>query len=112
MIESCARQHIDRGFAHPTRCLLFAVLDNPIRHISPRSTGACGPLRAHQMGSVEQKRARQLATLATIDHALDAKVFSNILDLDDDEDQNFSRSLVFDFIDLAKTTLDEMDACL
>ncbi|KEQ68410.1 hypothetical protein M436DRAFT_21160, partial [Aureobasidium namibiae CBS 147.97] len=57
-------------------------------------------------------RARQLATLAKIDHALDAKVFSNILDLDDDEDQNFSRSLVFDFIDLAKQTLNEMDACL
>lgn len=64
------------------------------------------------MESVEQKRARQLATLEKLDYALDAKVFSNILDLDDDQDQNFSRSLVFDFIDLAKTTLDEMDACL
>lgn len=64
------------------------------------------------MGLVEQRRAQQLATLAKVDHVLDAKIFSSILDLDDDEDQNFSRSLVFDFIALAKTTLDEMDSCL
>ncbi|KAI4746727.1 hypothetical protein E4T50_02978 [Aureobasidium sp. EXF-12298] len=49
---------------------------------------------------------------AQITHAIDAKVFSSILDLDDNEDQNFSWSLVFDFIELAKQTLDEMDACL
>lgn len=64
------------------------------------------------MGLVEQRRARQLSKLPTIDHAVDARVFSDILDLDDDEDQNFSRSLVNDFVELTKHTLDEMDACL
>lgn len=67
---------------------------------------------AHQMGRVEQRRANQLSKLAEIDHAVDAKIFSNILDLDDNDDQNFSGSLVFDFIELARHTLDEMDACL
>lgn len=64
------------------------------------------------MGLVEQIRARQLSKQAEINYAIDAKVFSNILDLDNNEDQNFSRSLVSDSIDLAKHTLDEMDACL
>lgn len=64
------------------------------------------------MGLVEDRRARRLADLAEIDYAIDARVFSSILDLDDDEDQNFSWSLVSEFIELAKKTLDEMDACL
>jgi hypothetical protein len=65
-----------------------------------------------KMGRVEQRRAHQLSKLAEIDYAIDAKIFSNILDLDDDDDKNFSRSLVFDFIELAKVALDDMDAFL
>lgn len=64
------------------------------------------------MALVEQRRAYRNSKLAEIGHAIDAEVFRNILDLDDNEDQNFSRSLVFDFIELARNTLDEMDAFL
>jgi hypothetical protein len=66
----------------------------------------------HQMGRIEQKRAYLLSKLAETDYAIDAKTFSIILDLDDDEDKNFSRSLVFDFIQLANVALDDMDAFL
>jgi hypothetical protein len=64
------------------------------------------------MGRIEQKRAYLLSKLAETDYAIDAKTFSIILDLDDDEDKNFSRSLVFDFIQLANVALDDMDAFL
>lgn len=108
-LESCATTLIEVW--HLARCLLSGVLDNPIRQTS-RVRQARVVRCAHQMGLVEQRRAQQLATLAKIDHAVNAKVFSDILDLDDDEDQNFSRSLVSDFITLAKTTINEMDNCL
>lgn len=64
------------------------------------------------MGLVEERRARRLAELAETNHAIDARVFGSILDLDDSEDQDFSWSLVSEFIELAKKTLNEMDACL
>jgi hypothetical protein len=62
------------------------------------------------MRIAEQRRAYQLST--ELGHAVDAIVFTNILESDDDEDQHFSQSLVFVFIELAKHTLDQMDACL
>jgi hypothetical protein len=95
--------------------MLFRSCSSPFKAIpsdTPHVIQTCVVGRANHMGLVEQRRACQLLKLAEIDHAIDAKVFSNILDLDDNEDQNFSRSLVLDFIALAKHTLDEMDACL
>ena len=96
---------------HLVKTLHLAIRDNPIIHIL-HVADACVVDCAHQMGLVEERRTRRLADLAKTDHAIDARVFSSILDLDDNEDQDFSWSLVSEFIDLAKKTLDEMDACL
>jgi hypothetical protein len=73
-------------------------------------TGACGCLSALN-GACQAETSSSVSKVAAVDHAVDAKVFSEILNLDDDEDQNFSRLLIIDFVELTKHTLDEMDAC-
>ena len=44
--------------------------------------------------------------------SLDAATFEQILEMDDDEDRDFSRSIVFDFFTQAESTFDKMDSCL
>ena len=44
--------------------------------------------------------------------SLDAATFEQILEMDDDEDRDFSRSIVFDFFSQAESTFDKMDSCL
>jgi len=44
---------------------------------------------------------------------IEEPVFQQILDMDDDDETNdFSRSIVYDFFDQAKTTFDKMDTAL
>jgi osomolarity two-component system phosphorelay intermediate protein YPD1 len=44
---------------------------------------------------------------------IEEPVFQQILDMDDDDDNNeFSRSIVYDFFDQAQTTFDKMDQAL
>jgi osomolarity two-component system phosphorelay intermediate protein YPD1 len=44
---------------------------------------------------------------------IEEPVFQQILDMDDDDDNNeFSRSIVYDFFDQAQTTFDKMDSAL
>ena len=44
--------------------------------------------------------------------SLDAATFEQILEMDDDDDRDFSRSIVFDFFTQAESTFDKMDSCL
>jgi osomolarity two-component system phosphorelay intermediate protein YPD1 len=44
--------------------------------------------------------------------SIDAATFEQILEMDDDEDRDFSRSIVFDFFAQAKSTFEKMDSCL
>lgn len=44
--------------------------------------------------------------------SLDAATFEQILEMDDDEDRDFSRSIVFDFFSQAESTFEKMDSCL
>jgi len=45
--------------------------------------------------------------------SLDAAIFGQILEMDDDEDdRDFSRSIVFDFFTQAESTFHNMDSCL
>ncbi|KEQ74378.1 hypothetical protein M436DRAFT_30802, partial [Aureobasidium namibiae CBS 147.97] len=43
---------------------------------------------------------------------INVTIFSDILELDDEDEQYFSRSLVCDYFTLAQRTFAEMDACL
>ncbi|OCL07861.1 histidine containing phosphotransmitter protein [Glonium stellatum] len=44
--------------------------------------------------------------------SLDAATFEQILEMDDDDDRDFSRSIVFDFFQQAEGTFNKMDECL
>ncbi|KAI4844211.1 hypothetical protein E4T44_06321 [Aureobasidium sp. EXF-8845] len=57
-------------------------------------------------------RTYQVSKLPELDYAINITVFSDILELDDEDEQYFSRSLVCDFFALAQRTFAEMDACL
>jgi osomolarity two-component system phosphorelay intermediate protein YPD1 len=59
-----------------------------------------------------QGRTYQVSKLPELDYAINITVFSDILELDDEDEQYFSRSLVCDFFALAQRTFAEMDACL
>jgi osomolarity two-component system phosphorelay intermediate protein YPD1 len=59
-----------------------------------------------------QGRTYQISKLPELDYAINVTVFSDILELDDEDEQYFSRSLVCDFFVLALRTFAEMDACL
>ncbi|KAG9634320.1 hypothetical protein KCU98_g16973, partial [Aureobasidium melanogenum] len=57
-------------------------------------------------------RTYQISKLPELDYAIDVKIFREILELDDEDEQYFTRSLVCDFFTLAQRTFAEMDACL
>ncbi|KAH0359107.1 hypothetical protein KCU65_g10120, partial [Aureobasidium melanogenum] len=57
-------------------------------------------------------RTYQISKLPELDYAIDVKIFREILDLDDEDEQYFTRSLVCDFFALAQRTFAEMDECL
>ncbi|KAG9545960.1 hypothetical protein KCU86_g12520, partial [Aureobasidium melanogenum] len=57
-------------------------------------------------------RTYQISKLPELDYAIDVKIFREILELDDEDEQYFTRSLVCDFFALAQRTFAEMDACL
>lgn len=59
-----------------------------------------------------QGRTYQISKLPELDYAIDVKIFREILELDDEDEQYFTRSLVCDFFTLAQRTFAEMDACL
>lgn len=59
-----------------------------------------------------QGRTYQVSKLPELDYAIDVKIFRDILELDDEDEQYFTRSLVCDFFALAQRTFAEMDACL
>jgi osomolarity two-component system phosphorelay intermediate protein YPD1 len=59
-----------------------------------------------------QGRTYQVSKLPELDYAINVTIFSDILELDDEDEQYFSRSLVCDFFALAQRTFTEMDACL
>ena len=45
--------------------------------------------------------------------SLDAATFEQILEMDDDEEErDFSKSIVFDFFAQAESTFEKMDSCL
>jgi osomolarity two-component system phosphorelay intermediate protein YPD1 len=44
--------------------------------------------------------------------SIDAATFEQILEMDDDDDRDFSRSIVFDFFTQAESTFDKMNSCL
>ncbi|KAH0284679.1 hypothetical protein KCU62_g8160, partial [Aureobasidium sp. EXF-3399] len=57
-------------------------------------------------------RTYQISKLPELDYAINVTIFSDILELDDEDEQYFSRSLVCDYFTLAQRTFAEMDACL
>ncbi|KAH0359501.1 hypothetical protein KCU65_g9928, partial [Aureobasidium melanogenum] len=57
-------------------------------------------------------RTYQVSKLPELDYTIDVKIFRDILELDDEDEQYFTRSLVCDFFALAQRTFAEMDACL
>ncbi|KAG9540704.1 hypothetical protein KCU71_g17209, partial [Aureobasidium melanogenum] len=57
-------------------------------------------------------RTYQISRLPELDYAIDVNIFREILELDDEDEQYFTRSLVCDFFALAQRTFAEMDACL
>jgi osomolarity two-component system phosphorelay intermediate protein YPD1 len=61
---------------------------------------------------VSQGRTYQISNLPELEFAIDISIFSDILELDDEDEQYFTRSLVYDFFVLARRTLDEMNSCL
>jgi osomolarity two-component system phosphorelay intermediate protein YPD1 len=61
---------------------------------------------------MSQGRTYQISKLQELDYAINVTIFSDILELDDEDEQYFSRSLVCDFFVLAQRTFAEMDACL
>jgi osomolarity two-component system phosphorelay intermediate protein YPD1 len=44
--------------------------------------------------------------------SIDAATFEQILEMDDDDDRDFSKSIVFDFFDQAENTFNKMNSCL
>jgi len=44
--------------------------------------------------------------------SIDAATFEQILEMDDDEDRDFSKSIVFDFFSQAESTFEKMNSCL
>ncbi|KAG9298210.1 hypothetical protein G9A89_002698 [Geosiphon pyriformis] len=50
----------------------------------------------------------ELPTFELLDH----ETFDQLLEMDDDEDHDFSRSIVWNYFDQAKNTFDEMDRAL
>ncbi|KAG9661236.1 hypothetical protein KCU95_g19450, partial [Aureobasidium melanogenum] len=57
-------------------------------------------------------RTYQISKLPELDYAIDVKIFREILELDDEDEQYFTRSLVCEFFALAQRTFAEMDECL
>ncbi|THX08109.1 hypothetical protein D6D17_04416 [Aureobasidium pullulans] len=57
-------------------------------------------------------RTYQISKLPELDYAVNVMIFRDILELDDEDEQYFTRSLVCDFFTLAQRTFLEMDACL
>ncbi|KAI4724086.1 hypothetical protein E4T49_08186 [Aureobasidium sp. EXF-10728] len=57
-------------------------------------------------------RTYQVSKLPELDYAINIPIFREILELDDEDEQYFTRSLVCDFFALAQRTFTEMDACL
>ena len=43
---------------------------------------------------------------------IDMEIFGQILEMDDEEDQEFSKSIVWNFFDQAETTFEDMDQAL
>jgi len=43
---------------------------------------------------------------------IDASTFEQILEMDDDDDRDFSKGIVYGFFDQAKTTFTKMEAAL
>ena len=44
--------------------------------------------------------------------SLDTTTFEQILEMDDDEERDFSKSIVFDFFTQAENTFEKMKSCL
>ena len=44
--------------------------------------------------------------------SIDAATFEQILEMDDDDERDFSKSIVFDFFSQAESTFDKMNSCL
>lgn len=61
---------------------------------------------------IVQGRTYQISKLPELDYAINVKIFREILELDDEDEQYFTRSLVCDYFTLAQRTFAEMDACL
>ncbi|EAU39345.1 conserved hypothetical protein [Aspergillus terreus NIH2624] len=51
-------------------------------------------------------------TFADMEDCIDKNTFEQILEMDDDDDKEFSRGIVFGFFDQAKSTFDKMEAAL
>jgi osomolarity two-component system, phosphorelay intermediate protein YPD1 len=50
--------------------------------------------------------------LLNLDDSIDVGTFEQILEMDDDEEREFSRSIVFGFFDQAEETFEKMDDAL
>ncbi|KAI4734478.1 hypothetical protein E4T50_14996 [Aureobasidium sp. EXF-12298] len=61
---------------------------------------------------IAEDRRRASRIDPELEHAINVSIFSDILELDDEDEQYFSRSLVTDYFTLAQRTLTEMDTCL
>jgi hypothetical protein len=70
------------------------------RHPSPRRLQSCSPPAQSAMTFAELEKSG----------LIDGPTFQQILEMDDEED--FSRQIVFDFFEQAETTFKEMDDSL
>lgn len=59
-----------------------------------------------------QNRTYQISKLSELERTVNVTVFRDVLELDDEDEEYFTRSLVCDFFTLAQKTFNEMDACL
>jgi osomolarity two-component system phosphorelay intermediate protein YPD1 len=63
---------------------------------------------SHRTDSLQEREL----TFADMEDCIDKNTFEQILEMDDDDDKEFSRGIVFGFFDQAKSTFDKMEAAL
>jgi osomolarity two-component system phosphorelay intermediate protein YPD1 len=60
----------------------------------------------------QPKEAAPPKKLSEMSDVIDKATFDQILEMDDDEDMDFSKGIVYGFFDQAETTFDKMDKAL
>lgn len=107
--KNSAKRHIPSNMA-PTTTTKTKAVEESVR-CCPLAivTAVEWPLTSRQPQPKETAPPKKLSEMSEV---IDKATFDQILEMDDDEDMDFSKGIVYGFFDQAETTFDKMDKAL